>query len=137
MMSFEEACSLCDEIMEFLLSCGGVYSSITPETEGKILDCIVTNQFCIRRDGNGSIIHALFFWKVLKQDIAIILRGERPQEIHGGDTLFVIEHGSKSDHLRDIIKELRMICGSNITGVFWNHKQQGYKLFMRQKGVRA
>lgn len=137
-MSFDEANSLLDEIIAFLLKCGGVYQQTTTRLETVVLECIASGQYIAKRDEHGTLEHVILYWLVDKEDIESIAEGVQPINRWTGNTLYVVEHGNLAGRqsLTEVIKELRRRAGERgVTGVFWNHKGEGLKVYLKQKGV--
>lgn len=129
-MNFIQANMLLDEVIEFLLSCGGVYEKTTTELEATILDCIAYGQYEINRDENFNIIHAMFYWFITQEDAENVHDGIAIQEKHNGNILYVVEHGSKADmrSLLSITRRLKNTMRSrNMKIVMWNHKTERFK----------
>lgn len=130
--SFEKADKLCHEIVEFLLSCGGVYKHENGWLHNVILESIASGQYLLYRDGKGSISHWLCYWKVSPED-ADNLPDIKPLDTRHGSVLYIVEHGNKEGH-RGMIKVMMALRGrcQGMKGVLWNSKGRGVKKFMNK-----
>ena len=126
---FEEADALCEEIMAFLLECGGVYTRETGDLQIIILKSIANGQYVLYRE-DGKIVHWLCYWKIKESDIEDIGQ-TMPVDIITGNVLYIAEHGNKEGRkgMTKMIKELRHRA-TGMQGVLWNSKGRGIKKFM-------
>lgn len=132
---FEEADSLCNEIMSFLLECGGIYVTVNRHLQEVILESIASGQYVLHRNESGGISHWLAYWKIQPED-AEDIETTKPIDTRHGSVLFIIEHGNKDGRkgMTKMIQELRQ-RSAGMQGVLWNSKGRGIKKFMKQKGV--
>lgn len=133
--TFEEADALMQEIIAFLVDCGGVYKEETALLQETILMAIAMNQQIIKRNEQGKINHWLCYWKIQPKDVSDVCNNIRPIDLQNGSIMYVAEHGNTAGRhgITEIIKDLRAIMQRDgMHGVFWNSKGRGMKLFLRK-----
>lgn len=135
-MTFTEANDLLDEVIAFLMSCGGAYQGTHTRLEEVILDCIVSGQNIIKRDITGAIQTAVFYWFVNKDEIEDVINGDTPADHYHGDTLYIADMGNKGGRaaVHTIVNELRYAMGETVTGIFCNRRGI-FKKRMKQRGL--
>lgn len=134
MLTFGEADQLLDEVLAFLMSCGDYYR-LTSRLEANILECLAVDQYIVHRNPAGEITHFICYWMITPQALEDLKEGFRPQQIAGGISMFVLEHGNKDGRrgMTRIINDLRQKEPHNL-GAAWRHKGKNIKSFPRQKG---
>lgn len=139
MIPFEEADILMQEIIDFLMECGGVYEKYGQNNMGLlqeiILMLIATDQHIVKRAEDGKINHWLGYFKVHPEAVEGLCNNQRPSDIQTGSILYVAEHGNTTGRhgMTEIIRDLKAIARRDgLHGVFWNSKGRGMRLFLRK-----
>lgn len=132
---FEIANRLCDEIVEFLLDCGGVYDRTNQGIVNRLIEnvlfSIATGQFLYRQDG-----YYLSYWKVSPEDVQDLKDRMEIENRTFGTVMYIAECGIKGNWMLEISKKLR-VAGKGMQGIFWHRPSKADKVydFPSQKGA--
>lgn len=139
-MTYEEAGPLCDEIINFLFSCGDTYTKRTGKLETNILWALASGQYVIKRDNNGEILYFVSFWRIHPEDVEAVTDRIRPLDVFSGSVMYVTECGNRAGRqgMKEIIQGLKVL-GAGMKGVFWHRvkhdKEDRLQLFPKQEGI--
>jgi hypothetical protein len=133
-MSFEQADKLCDEIMDFLISCGGPYTGVHGIIQAHIMDTLRSGQYVLERNADGIRWYACW-WKVFPEDLQPMMCGNVPSSTDDGPILFVLQCGNK-DGLSGMLALRRALKRTAKTwqGVVWERNNRELKAFPGNHG---
>ena len=135
-MTWEEADILREEIMAFMMKCGGIYAEYTQRLDMRVINSLASGQYLLYRNDRGEIEHFLCYWKIHPEDVEAVMDDIMPVDVYRGSVLFVAEHGNLAGmtSMRKAIRELRQ-RSKGMQGLIYNHAGEGYRIFSRQKGA--
>lgn len=129
-MTFDKICHLTDEVMDFLIECGGPYQGRSHTVEANLILSITTGMYLYKEKK-----YFVSYLMVTDDEIYKIKEIDPPEyipeDIVNGDYMYVTECGCK-EGMREIVKELRR---RGKKGVCWNRKY--FKNFPKQQGALA
>jgi len=114
-MTFEEANALLDEVLAFLLSCGGPYVESTAHLETLLMFCLGSGQYVMDRDENGIRWFANWI-RIGSDDMPGIRVGVYPIDMTTGENIYICDAASKVG-AKDMVRTLR---GINYEKAFWH-----------------
>ena len=127
-----EAVHLANEVIEFLLKCGGVYKYYDREMHEVIISCTATRQYIIYRDECGKIETFCGYWCTDDEGLQDVQENLMPKKLCGGNRLYVVEFASRVPaNMRRIVRDLRKLP---IEGVMWRSHGKDIKHFPKQRG---
>ncbi len=128
-LPFARADRLTDEIMAFLIECGGPYGGINGGVQENILLALATGQYVLGGK-DGEISYFASYWKIRPEDMTQIRQMKRPKNITAGPVMYVSECGSKSG-MQALSRRLRH-CARGMQSACW-HRGDVLKTFSLQK----
>ena len=102
---------LTDEIMAFLIECGGPYDKVIGGVQENIILALATGQYVLGTE-HGKINYFASYWKVGPEDLEHVRQMKRPDNITEGPIMYVSECGSKGniDELKPREQEKLQYC---------------------------
>lgn len=129
-MTFEHADNLCARIIAFMRKRGGPYTDMPQDyLQWVILTTLAANQFVVRIDRHGVRYFACWFW-LDDTDMERAKRRERPENIHGGNNLYVAEvvsRGEPGDAVQ-MIRRIRKRCEHLAKNAYWHQHTRNNRL---------
>lgn len=113
---------LYDEVIRFLVGCGGSYRHLHSSTCRAVLEALRDNRCLICRDG-GEICRVLVYWLVQPDDIETVKSGAMPGDCSNGPIIYLAEHAGidgRTGFYR-AIKQLRQRV-SIVKGICWHQR---------------
>lgn len=115
----EQVKALYLEITEFWHGFKGPYAQIDVATYRDLIDAIIDGRCRVTRDASGLITSASTWWMIWPDDVELVKKGGRPDDINGGSVVYVADHCG-SGGLAELIRFIRVEIGKK--GVCWHHK---------------
>lgn len=114
--------NLFEEILQFLKSCGGVYSDPTVYMQSCLIETLVYNQYILKRDTENNICFFTNYFLITPHDIELVIRGIDPQEKLKGSIIYGLDCGSKNIQSMKYLMSEYYKQVPLARGLLWNHQ---------------